>query len=120
MHQVKINWVNMIKEHTVKTNKLADYDIPYDVLVSKFIEYFEVYLEDELVETIKPHNEVTAATLNKIGLNKINDDHWICRDDEQKIGQQGNEGEGAGQQEDEGEPSAIATIRYNAFFRMHL
>ena len=75
MHRVKINWVNVFKEHMVKTRNLVDYCIPYVVLVSKFIEYFGVDLKDELVEIVKPHKEVTVATLHKIGLKKINGDH---------------------------------------------
>jgi len=39
IHRVKINWVNVIKQHMIKTGKLADYRISYVVLVSKFTEH---------------------------------------------------------------------------------
>jgi len=95
----------MINEHMMKTGKLVDYRIPYVILVSKLIEHFEVDLEDELVEVVKPHNEITTATLHKIGLKNINNEYWICRADEDEMGQQSNKGEGVGQQEDEAGPS---------------
>jgi len=28
-------------------------------------------LEEELIETVKPHNEITCATLHKIGVKKV-------------------------------------------------
>jgi len=65
----------------IKIRKLVNYRIPYVVLVSKFIEYFEVDLEGELVEVVKPYNEVSVATFHKIRLKKVNDDHWICKAD---------------------------------------
>jgi len=54
MHRYKINWINVLKDHMIKTRKLANYHIPYVVLLSKIIEHFEVDLEDELVEIVKP------------------------------------------------------------------
>jgi len=33
------------------------------------------------VEQAKAQNEISAVTLNKIGLTKVNDDHWICKAD---------------------------------------
>jgi len=32
-----------------------------------------------MLETIKLHNEITNNILYKIGLMKVNDDHWICK-----------------------------------------
>jgi len=50
-----------------KTRKLADYRIPYVVLVSKFMEHFKVDLKDVLIEMVKPHNEITCATCTRLG-----------------------------------------------------
>jgi len=58
------------------------------VLISNFIEYFEVDVEGEVVEAVKAHNEITVATLNKIGLNKVNDDYWVCKVDGDGVEQQ--------------------------------
>ena len=38
-------------------------------------------LDGELSEPVKQHLELAATNLNKIGLKKVNDDHWICRAD---------------------------------------
>jgi len=81
-----------------KTKKLADSRNPYVVLVSKFLKQFEVDLEDELTEVVKPHIEITYATLNKIGLKKVNDEYWICRAEEAKGGQQRANGDADVQQ----------------------
>jgi len=36
-------------------------------------------VENELVEEVKAHSEITAATLSKIGLKGMNDNQWICK-----------------------------------------
>jgi len=54
---------------------------PYVVLISQFIEYFEIDTDEEVVEPVKTQNEISAVTLNKIGQTKVNDDHWICKAD---------------------------------------
>ena len=61
---------NVIKEHILKTRKKPEYCIPYVALISNFIEYFEVDVEEEVVEPVKEHNEITAVTLNKIGASR--------------------------------------------------
>jgi len=36
-------------------------------------------VENELSEEVKAHSEITVATLNKIGLKKVNENQWICK-----------------------------------------
>jgi len=91
MNRFKINWINVIKEHMTKTRKRTEYRIPYVVLVSKFIEYYEVDVDNEVVEVVKAQHEITATTLHKIGLKKVDDEYWICRADEEEVGQQPNQ-----------------------------
>jgi len=91
MHKFKINWINVIKEHMTKTRKRTEYHIPYVVLVSKFIEHFEVDVDCEVVEAVKAQHEVTATILHKIGLKKVDDDYWICRANKEEAGQQQNQ-----------------------------
>jgi len=43
--------------------------------------YFEIDTEGEVVETVKAQNEISATTLSKIGLKKVNDECWICKAD---------------------------------------
>jgi len=38
-----------------------------------------VNVENELVKEVKAHSEITVATLNKIGLKKVNENQWICK-----------------------------------------
>jgi len=47
MNKIKINWIHIIKEHMQKSMRLSDYHYPYVVLISKFLKYFEVDLEEE-------------------------------------------------------------------------
>ena len=51
--KVKINWIHIIKEHMKKSMRLSDYHYPYAILISKFLNYFEVNLEDETSELVK-------------------------------------------------------------------
>jgi len=46
MNKVKINWINIIMEHMQKSTRLNDYHYPHVVLISKFLHYFEVDLEE--------------------------------------------------------------------------
>jgi len=77
--RIKVNRVSVIKEHNIKIRRKVEFRIPYVVLISHFIEYFEIDTDGEVVELVKPQNEVSAATLNKIGLIKVNDDHWSVK-----------------------------------------
>jgi len=36
-------------------------------------------VENELNDEVKAHSEITVATLNKIGLKKVNGNQWICK-----------------------------------------
>jgi len=53
MKNIRINWIHIIKEHMQKAMRLSDYHYPYVVLISKFLLYFEVNLEDETSELVK-------------------------------------------------------------------
>jgi len=81
MGKIKVNWVSLVKEHIIKIKRKVEFRIPYSILISHFIEYFEIDTDGEVVELVKAQNEVATATLNKIGLIKVNDDQWICKVD---------------------------------------
>jgi len=82
MTKTKVNWVNVIREHIFKVNKKLEYCIPYVVLLSSFIEYFEIDIEGEVIEEVKSLDQISAATLNKIGLRKVNNKKWVYKADE--------------------------------------
>ena len=67
MSKVKINWIHIIKEHMHKSMRLSDYHYPYVILISKFLNYFEVNLEDETFELVKSTHEVNNESLSKMG-----------------------------------------------------
>jgi len=79
MSITKVNWVNVIKEHIFKINKKPWCRIPYVVLISNFIKYYEIDVEEEVVEEVKALNEISTPTLNKIGLKKVNNCHWVYK-----------------------------------------
>ena len=51
--------------------RLSDYHYPYAVLVSKFLLYFEVNLEDETSELVKSTQELNNGSLSKMGFTKV-------------------------------------------------
>ena len=59
--------------------RLSDYHYPYVVLISKFLLYFEVNLEDETSELVKSTQEMNNGSLNKMGFTKIGG-KWISKD----------------------------------------
>jgi len=76
MKKVKINWTHIIKEHMQKSMRLSDYNYPYAVLISKFLLYFEVNLEDETSEFVKSTQEMNNGSLRQMGFTKING-RWV-------------------------------------------
>jgi len=76
--KIKVNWINVIKEHVFKIKNKPEYHIPCVVLIFNFIEYLED-VEEEVVKAVKAQNEIIVATLNKIGLKKVNDNHWFVK-----------------------------------------
>jgi len=59
--------------------RLGDYHYPYAVLVSKFLLYFEVNLEDETSELVKPTQELNNGSLSKMDFTKVGG-KWITKD----------------------------------------
>jgi len=80
--KTKVNWVNVIREHILKINKKLEYRIPYVMLISSFIEFFEIDVKKEVVMEVKDLNKISVVTLNKIGLKKENNRKWVCKADE--------------------------------------
>jgi len=81
MKKIKINWIHIIKEHMQKSMRLSDYHYPYAVLVSKFLLFFEVNLEDETSELVKSTQELNNGSLSKMGFTKVGG-KWISKDDD--------------------------------------
>jgi len=79
MKKIKINWIHIIKEHMQKAMRLSDYHYPYAVLISKFLLYFEVNLEDETSELVKSIQELKNGSLSKMGFTKVGG-KWISKD----------------------------------------
>jgi len=83
-----------------KSTRLRDYHNPCVVLISKFLNYFKVDLEDELSEIVKSSSEINNGSLSKMGFTKVNG-KWIS-----KGGDQDGSSSGA-QAEEENEVAAI-------------
>ena len=62
-----------------KEIRLSDYHYPYAVLISKFLLYFEVNLEDETSELVKSTQELNNGSLSKMGFTKVGG-KWISKD----------------------------------------
>ena len=82
MNNVKINWIHIIKEHMQKLISLSVYHYPYVVLISKFLHYFEVDLEEEQSEIVKTSNEINNGSLSKMGFTKVGG-RWVSKDGDQ-------------------------------------
>jgi len=53
VNKVKVDWLFTMKDHMFKAQKLNDYKLPYAILISRMLEFFEVDLVDELAEIRK-------------------------------------------------------------------
>ena len=65
-------------EHMLKSSRFPDYRFPYEIFVSKLIDYFEMDTTNERNDTIKAASEVDNSTLMKMGFHK-EEDGWISR-----------------------------------------
>jgi len=79
MNKIKINWILIIKEHMKKYKRLSDYHYPYAILISKFLHYFEINIEEELTEVVKASHEVNNGSLSKMRFTKIGG-KWVSKD----------------------------------------
>ena len=64
MNKTKINWIHIIEEHMQKSMRLSDYHYTYAILISKFLHYFEVDLDEEYTEVVKSSHEVNSGSLS--------------------------------------------------------
>ena len=82
MKKVKLNWIHIFKDHMQKAIRLSDFHYPYAILISKILHYFEVDVEEELAEIVKPSSEINSGSLRKMGFTKING-RWVSKDGDQ-------------------------------------
>ena len=61
----------------LKAKRLTDFRLPYVVLVSKFIEYFGIDVENELEESTGLLNHTSNQNLHKMGFLKVGN-AWIA------------------------------------------
>ena len=61
VNKIKVNWVSVIKEQLVRIRKKSEFKIPYAMLISSFIEYYDIDVENELSEEVKAQSEITMA-----------------------------------------------------------
>jgi len=92
MNKVKLNWIHIIKDHMQTAIRLSDFHYPYVILISKFLHYFEVNIEEELAEIIKPSSEINNGSLSKMGFTKIGG-RWVSKDGDQVCPSGTNDGE---------------------------
>jgi len=72
-----------------KAQNLNDYKLPYAILISRMLEFFEVDLIDELAKNLKATSEINQSMLNRIGLQKVNGAWTYKRGDSEGVGSSG-------------------------------
>jgi len=88
--------------------RLNDYHYPYVILISKFLNYFEVDIEEETSELVKSTHEVNNGSLSKMGFTKIGG-RWVSKDDEH-----GGSSSGAHAEHDEEDQEATEGVDVDA------
>jgi len=82
MKNIKVNGIHIFKEHTQKSMRLSDYHFPYIILVYKFLQYFEVDLNEELLGVVKPSHKINNGSLSKMRFIKV-ENKWVSKEEEQ-------------------------------------
>jgi len=91
--KIRVNWIQVIRDHLFKVDEKLEYRIPYVTMLSKFIDFFEIDVEDEIVEEVKAVSQISTANLTKIGLVKLKNKKWVSKADERTIDDDDNEEE---------------------------
>ena len=73
---IQMNWVLLIADIMLKSRRLVDYEFSYAVLTSKFIDYFNIDVSNEIVDFTKASNEITERHFKKLGM-AYADYRWI-------------------------------------------
>ena len=73
---IKMNWVLLIEDIMMKCCHLVDYEFPYVVLASGFIDYFNVDISNEVMHFTKASSDITKRHLKKLGMRFV-DHEWI-------------------------------------------
>ena len=71
-----MNWVLLIEDIMLKNHRLVDYEFSYAILASRFIDYFNIDVSNEIVDFTKASNEITERHLKKLGMTYV-DHEWI-------------------------------------------
>jgi len=71
-----MNWILLIEDIMLKSHRLVDYEFPYVVLASRFIDYFNIDVSNEIVDFTKASNKITERHLKKLGMRFV-DYEWI-------------------------------------------
>jgi len=70
-NNIQVDWIYMFRDHMLKAKRLTDFRLPCVVLVSKFVEYFGIDVEDELEESTGLLNHTSNQNLHKMGFLKV-------------------------------------------------
>jgi len=70
-NDVVIDWTYTIRDHMMKAKRLTNFKLPYVVLISNFIEYFEADVEGELEESTTLLNHISTLNIHKMGFTKL-------------------------------------------------
>jgi len=75
-HNIQVDWIYVFRDHMLKAKRLTDFRMPYVVLVSKFIEYFGIDVEDQLEDLTGLLNHTSNHNLHKMNFLKVGN-AWI-------------------------------------------
>jgi len=73
---IQMNWVLLIEDIELKSFWLVDYEFLYVMLDSRFIDYFNVNVSNEIVDFTKTSSEITKRHLKKLGMRFV-EHEWI-------------------------------------------
>ena len=73
---IQLNCVLLIEVIMLKSHRLVDYEFSYIVLASRFIDYFNNDVSNEIADFTKASNQITKRHLKKLGMNFV-EHEWI-------------------------------------------
>jgi hypothetical protein len=74
-----MNWPVIIAETMMKSKRLVEAELPYAVLISKFLKYFEISTDGEVKDdtTVRRNCHIKQKHIEKLGMKKIGNNWTI-------------------------------------------
>ena len=78
--RIQMNQLLLMDNIMLKSRQLLDYEFSYAVLTSRFIDYFNIDVSNDIIDFTKASNEITERHLKKLGMTYVDHEQIMARE----------------------------------------